>query len=231
MSYLSFKFGSLKNLSLTVNNSFFPFLFSNRYFPFFLESKLSVLGSLNNLSYFRSKSNKFTTGIDYSLFIKRFFYTRYKFHLLLGFTSSRKFSLFIKDKLVAFSRSVLFFDVKKVSISSTEIFYIGFVINCVSANSKNSSIKAFSNQNNAVLKNKLYFRLSRIKKKFLNSFLSRIRSELVLNFSKRKSVFGLNVNHKFDHKFWVFFFQLESSRSFRYYSLLFSDDLSDRKFS
>lgn len=230
LSYLSFTFSSAKNVPFRVCNN--PFINDNYYFSLRLESKLNDFQTSSILNYSLFKFENPYSVANYSLFVKRFFNCRYKFHLLLGFTSSRKFSFFLKSKLIAFLRTVLYFDLQRVTFSSKEIFFIGFCINSFfSKVLQDDFVKPSILNKKIVLTEKLYLRLKAIKKKFLNSFLSRVRYELIINFLKRNDYLRFSKTNKSDSSFWSFFFQLESSRCFRYYFLIFSDDVSSRWFN
>lgn len=234
LSYLSFTFSSAKNLPFRFKDNSLLTVFRNYYFSLRFESKLTHFqtSAAINYSLLKSENPYSTSNINYSLFVKRFFNCRYKFHLLLAFTSSRRFSFFLKDKMIAFLRTVLFFDVQKVVFSSKGIFFIGFLINSFFSNARrNQFVTPYSLDKKTILTEKLYLRLNTIKKTFLSSFLSRVRYELIVNFLKRNAYLGSYRNKKSDYSFWSFFFQMESSRCFRYYSLIFSDDVSSRWFN
>ena len=223
--YLSADFNSFKNLGSSFNfrNFSFPnFNVLKSYIPLKLEQLVYDLKTLENFSYSKFDLGTFTSFS--SCFVKYFVNSRYKCHLLFGFVASKKFLFLIKSKLIFFLRSVLFFDVKELSISSRKIWFLGFNISCLLIHEN----KIYNKPNIIVLKKKLCSRLNLFKKRFLNLFLFRIRFELITNFLIKKNLINLFLFKNLDYKFWSYFFQMEASRCFRYYFIIFSDDLDYR---
>lgn len=230
MSDLCFRFTSFKSLYSPYNflHGARSYRFGTNYFPLQLERFIINIRNLRNLCK-TEKNFKHMVDFGFASYIKNLLVSRYKNHLLLGFISSNKFVFLVKNKLFYFLRSVLLFDLKNFSISSNKICFLGFDVNfsyyLKDGNSTGRSVK-FINIKNFELK--VFSRLNFFKRKFFKSFLQRIRYELITNFLRKKDLNKIIFKNKLDYKFWSYFFQIESSRCFRYYVLIFADDSINR---
>ena len=228
---LSFKCSSFKTILSLFNFKNDNFSFFMKYSPLCFERFLYNLGNFDLLAYKKHSFSRLKLLDSFSLIYSRHFSAiRYKDHLLLGFSSSRKFALNIKDKLISFLRSTLAFDLKNFNLydSSQSFYFIGFYI------STNFSKKSFVHNKVFYSVGKLGFsrisceifsRVNLFKRKFFSNFLDRIRYELITNFVRKKHLSNVFLRSKLDYKFWSYFFQLECLRSFNYFVLILSDDL------
>lgn len=216
---ISVRFSSFKRIFHTLEKNHSSGLLCLGAIPLIFEKSKFMLLDYKIFSIFQFRSGEVLT------YSRTFFSLRYKDHLLLSFMSSKKFLFFIKDKLLVFLRGVIRFEIKKSIISESSLDFLGFKIyssnnkNFLRPNNLDSKLKILN------LKRKLYFRLNLFKKKFFTTFLNRIRIELITTFKKLTIDRSVFVFDSLNYKFWSYFFQLESSRSFRYGGLLFTDDV------
>jgi hypothetical protein len=235
--YLCFRFTSFKTLfylpCINVDKAVSSFLSLNYYLPLRLENIIQSSINLRTLRSSNIKLNKiihshFSSSL-LSVFTKNFFASRYKNHLLLGLVASKRFLFFLESKLISFLRSVLLFDIKNYVMSDTKIYFLGFEISCLPFNQGSDyNVRFLKLHRINNFKTKVLTRISFFKMNYLKLFLRRIRYELTTNFFRKIEANGVFFNNKLEYKFWSYFFQLESSRCFRYYVVIFADDFSNR---
>lgn len=227
----SFKFTSFKAiLSCPIfHKQFFDLYFPKSYFSLKFEPTSLIQTNLNSFYLYRFQNSYFFNFQENFVFpyVKSFNFCRYKDQFLIGFVSSRKFVFIVKNKCRFFIKSLMGFSLINFIISENNLFFLGFNINIFFP----TISKTFQSNKNLgrlsffAFSNEILVRLNLFKKRFFNFFFHRIKYELITSFFRKRKLLGLNSKYKLDYKFWSYFFQLESFRSFSYYVLIFTDDV------
>lgn len=222
---------STKCINVTVgNNPAYSMLLLNSL-PLKLEKNLKSYITVNNVNILRFNSffNYFGSNIissHYRNFNRNFNWVRHINFLFLGFVTTRNYSCFLFDKILAFIRSDILCDAKDIFIGSSlqdNLYFLGFNILLGNLSSK-SNLLAYNVRTISKDKLKIQSRINIYRRKTFNLVVKRFNSELFLYFvsfiKKKQIAFGSFI----DVKLWTYIFQLECIRSLQNSKLLFSYD-------
>lgn len=190
----------------------------------FLKNSLSLKNfSFKNFDLIESPlSKKFY--VKPLVFERRLNFFRHKYQILFFVLGSKKFSFFLKSKILLFLRSHLQITTKFMDLfngRSENIFFLGFNIRF---SFKTDNLAVGLLKSNKKYLSKILFKLDSFKKEIARFTINRIYSELfdLVNKSfldhKLKKFFGKKIF------IWSYFFQLEAIRSTQFNRLLLTRD-------
>lgn len=225
-------FFSFKKLFYSTN------CFNNKYidYNFILQFYLPIrmkkflvnepnLKSISSSKILRLKQHCLSSFPEFRIFDKSLNYVRYIDHILIGFVSSKTFSLFFYKKILNFVRSTLHFDFDNPLFYQSNdkfIFFLGFNLRFES-NFKNFTANNILGKKRYLLR--LLYKIEVYKRKISKDFSNRLNLELISHLNNITSDRIFNSIDK-GKKFWTYVFQLEAVRSTSYGQRFLSFDRS-----